>query len=830
MSTFPIKNFYPNFGTVNGGTTVTVEIDGTFLSTSINPYVVFGDAQHAVYGNWVPSLNHPGSNALVAFSPGSGAPGAVEVSVYQDSSMAVLITGPVQFTYTQAPILSGVSTDYGSLSGRLKGGARVTLSGSGFSAYQTLAGFNVKLAVGFGGYCGGTAYPATVIDDSTIVAYTPDVSSIYPSGTQADVVLTAGYFGIFDPNAYSFHNTPYVEYLQGRMLDKLEVPDDRFKDYTKTLPGAFALLPTPAPVASSISPSQDWVQGGESVTISGTNFYRSSDYWKATILFRSIRDISHPDSQYYFFDRQVLTFTVSNDGTTISFLSPPSPYAMKAPGQWYDGRLAAGAVQVIVGTTDGKTMGVFPFSYGDRAATPAVYSVSPNSGSVDGSTPIVIKGSGFVATPTVAFGTASATSVIAVDANTITCLSPAHAVGSVDVTVTNPDAQVMTKASAYSYVSQRPAPVITSDTFITGTVGTGFTYQITATYAAGVSAAVPPFGEQGVLPPGVTFNSTTGLFSGTPTAPGTFRLGLSAFGKHATDQVMVPIPTVLTVTIYSSTDPTISSVDPVAFIDGSSQSIAVTGTGFYDGSSIWVGDGNSFSQVATTYSSSTSLTASGWTVPPYTGLPYYVTVVNPDGRLASPFLPIRVGAQGLCVAPALRFTSLDASGKPVYSIDEKTTGEGDRNKAFGLGTNVETLFYSGLEGNTLLNVYRGQLGTTPTRHGGLTAPGYGDGDLVFKGVLSVEAAPFMVRTMGDDKAMSHLDCSLRSNGQIAMHCYDLQGTTFTDDLERAYANYRALLIRGVDELPVPDIGSDECEFGTLCQSGSLCLCQSGGLY
>jgi len=64
-------------------------------------------------------------------------------------------------------------------------------------------------------------------------------------------------------------------------------------------------------------------------------------------------------------------------------------------------------------------------------------------------------------------------------------------------------------------------PVITSATTTSGTVGTAFSYQITATGAPTSYAATG-------LPAGLSVNTGTGLISGTPTAAGTSAVSLSA--------------------------------------------------------------------------------------------------------------------------------------------------------------------------------------------------------------------------------------------------------------------------------------------------------------
>jgi Putative Ig domain len=70
-------------------------------------------------------------------------------------------------------------------------------------------------------------------------------------------------------------------------------------------------------------------------------------------------------------------------------------------------------------------------------------------------------------------------------------------------------------------ISNSAAPVITSATTASGTVGSAFTYQIVATNSP------TSYGATG-LPAGLSVSTTTGLISGTPTAAGTSTVTLSA--------------------------------------------------------------------------------------------------------------------------------------------------------------------------------------------------------------------------------------------------------------------------------------------------------------
>lgn len=76
------------------------------------------------------------------------------------------------------------------------------------------------------------------------------------------------------------------------------------------------------------------------------------------------------------------------------------------------------------------------------------------------------------------------------------------------------------------------APVITSSTLAGGTVGSSFSYQITA------SNVPASYGASG-LPPGLSVNSTSGLISGTPTTAGTYNATVSATNSAGTGSLGV---------------------------------------------------------------------------------------------------------------------------------------------------------------------------------------------------------------------------------------------------------------------------------------------------
>ncbi len=84
-------------------------------------------------------------------------------------------------------------------------------------------------------------------------------------------------------------------------------------------------------------------------------------------------------------------------------------------------------------------------------AAPTVTSVAPTSGPDTGGPAVTITGTNFVNGATVTFGGTAATGVTFVSATQIDVTTPAHAVGAVDVVVTNPDTQSGTLANGYTY-------------------------------------------------------------------------------------------------------------------------------------------------------------------------------------------------------------------------------------------------------------------------------------------------------------------------------------------------------------------------------------------
>jgi hypothetical protein len=93
------------------------------------------------------------------------------------------------------------------------------------------------------------------------------------------------------------------------------------------------------------------------------------------------------------------------------------------------------------------------------------------------------------------------------------------------------------------------APVITSSGTATGTIGTAFTYNTVA------SPTPTSYAETGTLPAGLTFSTSTGAITGTPTAAGSTTVSITATNAGGTS---APLSLTITINATASTPSMIS--------------------------------------------------------------------------------------------------------------------------------------------------------------------------------------------------------------------------------------------------------------------------------
>ena len=128
--------------------------------------------------------------------------------------------------------------------------------------------------------------------------------------------------------------------------------------------------------------------------------------------------------------------------------------------------VGAGTANTALGLTPGTyagQLGLQPVTQQNTQLAPTLTSVSPSTGTFQGGTAVTLTGSAFstawqaagtTGAPKVLFGSLLATSVVVVNATTITCVTPASSGnGSVSVSVFNGDGQFADVPAAFTYTS-----------------------------------------------------------------------------------------------------------------------------------------------------------------------------------------------------------------------------------------------------------------------------------------------------------------------------------------------------------------------------------------
>jgi len=144
---------------------------------------------------------------------------------------------------------------------------------------------------------------------------------------------------------------------------------------------------------------------------------------------------------------------------------------------------------------------------------PSLTAISPASGPANGGTAVTLTGTNFAAGAAVTFGGISATGVSVASATSITAVSPAHAAGTVDVIVTNPNGQASTLSSGFTYSAPPPpSPTIASVAPASGPAVGGTAVTITGTnFVSGASVTLG-----GTPATGVVVVSSTSIQATTP--------------------------------------------------------------------------------------------------------------------------------------------------------------------------------------------------------------------------------------------------------------------------------------------------------------------------
>ena len=423
----------PTSGPIKGGTVVTLT-GSNFTGASA---VKFGTA--AAVGFTVKSPTQ-----ITATAPAE-AVGTVDITVTTAGGPSAT-TAQDQFTYV-GPLVTSINPG----AGPLAGGTVVIITGSNFTGASTVK-FGTTAATSF------TVNSATQITATSPAhaAGTVDLTVTAPGGTSAlstadqftyenppsittlkpssgptpggtSVVLTGTNFT--GASSVDFGTIPAASFLVNSATQITAVAPTGSAgsvDITVTTPVATSATSstdrftyvTP-PTVSAISPTSGPIKGGTVVTITGSNFTGTSAVKFGT--------------------KAATSFTV-NSPTQITATAPAA---------------AVGTVDITVATAGGTspTTAQDQFSF---VTLPVVSSLNLQAGPLGGATMVILTGSNFTGASAVKFGTAAATSFTVNSATQITATAPAHAAGTVDVTVTTPGGtSAVSTADTFNY--EKPA-------------------------------------------------------------------------------------------------------------------------------------------------------------------------------------------------------------------------------------------------------------------------------------------------------------------------------------------------------------------------------------
>ena len=313
---------------------------------------------------------------------------------------------------------------------------------------------------------------------------------------------------------------------------------------------------------------------------------------------------------------QAATFSVGAlpSGVTASFdTASCSPTCVTTLTLAADAAAALGTSTITVTAVAGSVTRTTSFNVTVNALPPTVTGMSPTSGSTGGGTGITVTGTDFLSGATVSIGGTPATGVTVVNPTTMTATAPAHAAGLVGVSVTNPDSQSATLASAFTYI--QPPPTITSVSPSSGAGAGGTLLTISGTgFAAGAAATVG-----GTAATGVTVVNSTTITASTP-AHAAGSVGVTVTNADSQSATSASAFT------YLGPPPTVSSVASASGPTAGGTVVTITGTNYGAGATVTIGG---TAATGVTVVDSTTITA---TTPAHAAGPVGITVSNTDGQ------------------------------------------------------------------------------------------------------------------------------------------------------------------------------------------------------
>src|SRR6185437_8265434 len=421
--------------------------------------------------------------ALTVKVPTGVTPGTVTVTV---SDVGGTSAG-ASYTYLGLPSITTIAPDAAPIAGR----TTIRITGSGFDAFTTTVTFDgvpaawsyvtttTTLWVTAPAHAAGTVtvvvttpagtsagFPFTYSPGPTITSITPDAGSVVGgttvtvTGTGVTVGTTAVTFGQWSATSVTVNSATSLTVLIPSQTTAGVVT------VTVSTPGgtsnAFSFTYDAPPTITGLTPKYGPQSGGNTITITGTDFTATT-----TVAFGT------------------------QPGTTVA-VNSPTTLTVKVPAA-----TAPGDVTVTVTTPGGKAfpLPTTPYAYFGQ---PTIASITPPAGSLAGGSTVAIGGTDFAPTATVTFGGIPGTTVVVGTTFALTVKVPAGVTpGTVTVVVT-----ALGGASAGSVYTYLGVPTITSITPdsapVTGRttisiVGTGFKVTTGTTVTFGGTPATSVF-------------------------------------------------------------------------------------------------------------------------------------------------------------------------------------------------------------------------------------------------------------------------------------------------------------------------------------------------
>lgn len=436
-----ITSVSPSSGPQGGGTSITITGSG-FVPGSL-----------VLIGNTPAILPVVLDDTTLTATTPAGALGAQDLMVIGPRSTAGTLAGGFTYGSSPDPELTAISP----VSGAVTGGTTVTL---------TVANIGVTPTVTFNGVA---ATSVVLVDPTTVTCVTPGMPA---TDATADVVVTVGGRSATLADGFTW---------------ELRAPENP-SGTQAGLAYAYHRVGGPlVPTFDSLTPFSTGIRAAPGITPGTNPFEARNDTW--SVRYRGYLTV--PSDGFY------TLYTASDDGSRLYIgqtLVVDNNFAQGVTERSGQIGLSAGShLLTLEFAQGGGGFGFYvrwlgpglakadiPASAFSTDPTPVVGSLTVVNGPQSGGTALTISGSGFTSSATVSFGGTTAVDIVVVDSNTITCVTPSHAVGVVDVVVTNPTGVSGTLVGGFTY-DPAPGPTIVDIAPATGSAAGGTPVTITGT-------------------------------------------------------------------------------------------------------------------------------------------------------------------------------------------------------------------------------------------------------------------------------------------------------------------------------------------------------------